>query len=238
MANELYFGDNLDVLRRHIKDETIDLVYLDPPFNSKATYNVLYKEPTGRKSAAQVQAFEDTWHWGPDAAAAFDEVVSSGTPAAGIVTALRSFLGENDLMAYLTMMSVRFIELRRVLKPTGSLYLHCDSTASHYLRIVLDAIFGVQNFRNEIIWKRNSAHSDGKQGAQHFGRITDTILFRNIVPTTKPTSIETTGVSTQTGDAIDSTTSKVQVARRRAILSTRSWVSHVTGDTRRKRCSS
>lgn len=177
MKNQLFFGDNLDVLRRHIGSETVDLVYLDPPFNSKATYNVLYKEPTGRASTAQVQAFEDTWHWGAEAALAFDELMDSGSSVAGMLRALRSFLGDNDLMAYLTMMSVRFIELHRVLKPQGSLYLHCDSTASHYLRIILDALFGVVNFRNEIIWKRNSAHSDSKQGAQHFGRITDTILF-------------------------------------------------------------
>lgn len=183
-GNRLYFGDNLDVLRRHIKDETVDLIYLDPPFNSKANYNVLYKEPTGRKSVAQVQAFEDTWHWGPDASSAFDEVLRSHTAAAGILHSLHAFLGPTDLMAYLTMMTIRFIELHRVLKPTGSLYLHCDSTASHYLRIILDAIFGVQNFKNEILWKRNSAHSDSRQGSRHFGRITDTILFYSKGPNT------------------------------------------------------
>ncbi len=135
MANELHFGDNLDVLRRHIKDESVDLVYLDPPFNSKSAYNVLYKEPSGRASAAQVRAFEDTWRWGPDAAAAFDDAVMSGSSAAGILKALRPFLGDNDLMAYIAMMTVRLVELHRVLKPGGSLYLHCDPTASHYLEI-------------------------------------------------------------------------------------------------------
>jgi adenine specific DNA methylase Mod len=177
MVSTLYFGDNLDVLRSYIGSETVDLIYLDPPFNSKVSYNVLYKEPSGHASAAQVGAFEDTWHWGPDAASAFDEVMRGGTPAAGILSALRAFLGENDMMAYLTMMSVRLIELHRVLKVTGSLYLHCDSTASHYLRIILDAIFNPHNFRNEIVWKRNSAHSDSKQGSKHYGRITDSIFY-------------------------------------------------------------
>lgn len=174
---ELYFGDNLDVLRRHIKDETVDLVYLDPPFNSKASYNMLYKEPTGRQSVAQVQAFEDTWHWGNDATEAFDNVLASQTPAAGILRALHSVLGPTDLMAYLTMMTVRLIELHRVLKPTGSLYLHCDPTASHYLKIVLDAIFGPTCFRTEISWKRQSAHNDAKQGRKQYGNIRDVILF-------------------------------------------------------------
>ncbi len=177
MAKELYFGDNLSVLRRHIKDETIDLVYLDPPFNSKANYNVLYKEPTGRQSAAQVQAFEDTWHWGPDAAVAFDEVLALGSSAAGILRALHGFLGPTDLMAYLTMMTVRLIELHRVLKQAGSLYLHCDPTASHYLKIVLDAIFGPNCFRTEISWRRQSAHNDAKQGRKQYGNIRDVILF-------------------------------------------------------------
>lgn len=178
MAIELYFGDNLDVLRRHIKDETIDLVYLDPPFNSKANYNVLYKEPTGHRSVAQVQAFEDTWHWGPDAAAAFDEVLISTSSASGILRALHGSLGPTDLMAYLTMMTVRLVELRRVLKSTGSLYLHCDPTASHYLKIILEAIFGPSCFRSEISWKRQSAHNDAKQGRKQCLRI-----LRAIQPT-------------------------------------------------------
>lgn len=102
--NQLYFGDNLEVLRHH------DLIYLDPPFNSKANYNVLYKERTGRRFAAQVQTFEDIWWWGPDAAAAFDDILTSKTPAAGIILALHSFLGATNLMAYLTMMAVRLID--------------------------------------------------------------------------------------------------------------------------------
>lgn len=171
--NALYFGDNLDVLRRHIDDGSVDLVYLDPPFNSKANYNVLYRDPAGGASVAQVQAFEDTWHWGPDAAAAFDEVVAGGSPAVGILRSLRSFLGDNDLMAYLTMMTVRFVELHRVLKGTGSLYLHCDPTASHYIKVILDGIFGPDNFRSELIWKRTSAHSSAKR----WGPVHDVILF-------------------------------------------------------------
>ena len=177
-ANSLYYGDNLDVVRESIKDETIDLVYLDPPFNSQASYNVLFKAPSGEQSHAQIEAFEDTWHWGESAEHAFDQVMSSGnTDVAELLRAMRSFLHENDMMAYLAMMAVRLLELHRVLKPTGSLYLHCDPTASHYLKILLDGVFQARNFRNEIIWKRSSAHSDAKQGAKHYGRLTDTIFF-------------------------------------------------------------
>ena len=151
--NKLYFGDNLDILREHIKDESVDLIYLDPPFNSNANYNVLFKTPKGHESAAQIEAFEDTWHWNEQAEREFGELVRGGnTDVSEMVQALRRFLGENDMMAYLTMMANRLIELHRVLKPTGSLYLHCDPTASHYLKIVLDAVFGKSSFRNEIIW--------------------------------------------------------------------------------------
>lgn len=187
MSNKLYFGDNLDVLKKHIKSESIDLIYLDPPFNSKATYNVLYKEPGGGASRAQVQAFEDTWHWGIDAASAFDEILAGGSAAAGIMNSLRSFLGENDMMAYLTMMTVRLVELHRVLKPHGSLYLHCDPTASHYLKIVLDAIFGPASFVNEISWRRTTAKADHTQGATHFPRLRDTIFLFRKNPSIAPT---------------------------------------------------
>jgi site-specific DNA-methyltransferase (adenine-specific) len=147
MANALYYGDNLDVLRDSIASESVDLIYLDPPFNSQANYNVLFRSPAGMQSQAQIEAFEDTWHWGQEAEDAFDQVLRSGnTNAADLLRAMRSFLGENDMMAYLAMMAVRLIELHRVLKPTGSLYLHCDPTASHYLKTVLDAIFGPTNF--------------------------------------------------------------------------------------------
>jgi len=177
-ANALYYGDNLAVLRAEIKDESIDLVYLDPPFNSQATYNVLFKAPSGEQSHAQIEAFEDSWHWGDSAERAFDEVMSSGnTDAAELLRAMRAFLKENDMMAYLTMLAVRLIELQRVLKPTGSLYLHCDPTASHYLKLLLDAAFGITNFRTEIAWKRSSAHSDTKQGRRQHGRVHDVIFF-------------------------------------------------------------
>src|SRR2546429_8344581 len=141
--NHLYYGDNLEILREHIRGESIDLVYLAPPFNSQATYNVLFRAPTGERSQAQIEAFEDTWHWNETAERAFDEVVHSGnTDAAEMLRAMRSVLKENDMMAYLTMMAIRLLELHRVLQPTGSIYLHCDPTASHYLKILLDAIFG------------------------------------------------------------------------------------------------
>jgi adenine specific DNA methylase Mod len=178
MTNALYYGDNLPVLRESIADETIDLVYLDPPFNSSATYNVLFKAPSGKGSQAQIEAFEDTWHWNIHAEQAFDETIKSGnTNAASLLMAMRSALGDNDLMAYLAMMAVRLIELHRVLKPTGSLYLHCDPTASHYLKIVLDSVFTPVRFRTEISWKRQSAHNDAKQGRVQYGNIRDVILF-------------------------------------------------------------
>jgi site-specific DNA-methyltransferase (adenine-specific) len=153
MTNGLYYGDNLAVLRESIADESVDLIYLDPPFNSNASYNILFKAPSGEQSQAQIEAFEDTWHWNESAERAFDEVVTGPHSDASIMLrAMRSALGENDMMAYLAMMAVRLIELHRVLKPTGSLYLHCDPTASHYLKVLLDAVFGPKQFLNEIIW--------------------------------------------------------------------------------------
>jgi site-specific DNA-methyltransferase (adenine-specific) len=164
MTNKLFYGDNLDVLREHIASESVDLVYLDPPFNSNANYNILFKSKTGDGSDAQIEAFEDTWHWNDKAEDAFDQVARSGnTKAFDLLNAMRGFLGENDMMAYLAMMAIRLIELHRVLKPTGSLYLHCDPTASHYLKLLLDGVFGAENYRNEIIWKRTSAHSDASR---------------------------------------------------------------------------
>jgi DNA modification methylase len=176
MTNMLYFGDNLDWLPK-IDPESVDLIYLDPPFNSQASYNLLYKSPDGGPAEAQFQAFEDSWTWGPAANLCYHHVLTSNSPAADILVALRDFMHESDMMAYLAMMTARLIEMHRVLKSTGSLYLHCDSTACHYLKIILDRIFGPRAFRNEIIWKRSHAHNDGKQGARHFGRITDSILF-------------------------------------------------------------
>ncbi|MBN8814198.1 MAG: restriction endonuclease [Sphingomonas sp.] len=158
MTNRLYYGDNLDVLREHVPSESVDLVYLDPPFNSNANYNILFKSPTGSSSDAQIEAFEDTWHWNDVAEDAFDQVARSGnTKAFDLLNAMRGFLGENDMMAYLSMMAIRLIELHRVLKPTGSLYLHCDPTASHYLKLLLDGVFGADKFFNEIIWNRTAA---------------------------------------------------------------------------------
>jgi site-specific DNA-methyltransferase (adenine-specific) len=157
VVNKLYYGDNLRVLREHVADESVDLVYLDPPFNSNATYNVLFKAPDGQQSQSQIEAFDDTWHWTDSAEDAYWQVLHGpNSDAAKMLEAMRSFLGENDMMAYLAMMAIRMIELHRVLKPTGSLYLHCDPTASHYLKILLDAVFGKANFINEIIWQRTT----------------------------------------------------------------------------------
>ncbi len=172
--NLLYYGDNLDVLRRHIKDESVDLVYLDPPFNSNANYNVLFAAKDGHQSAAQIQAFEDTWQWDEAAARLFAETVEQGGRVADVLLAFERFLGTNDMLAYLTMMAPRLVELRRALKPTGSLYLHCDPTASHYLKLLLDAVFGPQNFRNEIIWKRTVSHNNVRS---RWGDETDTLLY-------------------------------------------------------------
>ena len=152
-GNVLYYGDNLDVLRRHVRDESVDLVYLDPPFNSNANYNVLFAEH-GEKSAAQVRAFENTWVWDTTARLAYEETVEGGGRVADALRAFRTMLGPSDMLAYLAMMAPRLVEFHRVLKPTGSLYLHCDPTASQYLKLLLDSIFGAVNFRSEIIWKR------------------------------------------------------------------------------------
>jgi site-specific DNA-methyltransferase (adenine-specific) len=174
MSNFLYYGDNLDVLREHIKSESIDLIYLDPPFNSNANYNILFKSPAGKAADSQIEAFEDTWHWNDKAEAAFHDVMTSGrTDVAELLRAMRGFLKENDMMAYLAMMAVRLIELHRALKSTGSLYLHCDSTASHYLKLLLDGVFETKNYRNEITWKRTTTHSDSKT----WSRVADTIFF-------------------------------------------------------------
>ena len=172
MHNTLYYGDNLPVLREHLDDESADLVYLDPPFNSNANYNVLFKEQSGEESPAQIRAFTDTWQWTQETERAYEQeiILNSDTPAnvKDMVSAFRQFIGRNRMMAYLVMMTPRLVELRRILKPTGSIYIHCDPTASHYLKILMDTIFGTQNFKNEIIWKRSSAHSDAKAlGSTH-----------------------------------------------------------------------
>ena len=139
--NLLYYGDNLDILRRYIEDASVDLVYLDPPFNSNADYNVFFAEQDGTRSAAQIKAFEDTWRWDQAAAAALhDFVLDPEVPDAAkkALNAFQDLLGHSNMLAYLAMMAPRLVELWRVLKPTGSLYLHCDPTASHYLKLLLD----------------------------------------------------------------------------------------------------
>ncbi|MYC38944.1 MAG: site-specific DNA-methyltransferase [Chloroflexi bacterium] len=176
--NKLYFGDNLDILRNHVADESVDLIYLDPPFKSDANYNILFRERSGQQSAAQITAFEDTWKWDQDSSLAYEDVVTNAPKRlSDLLQAMRSFVGENDMMAYLTMMAQRMGELHRVLKPTGSIYLHCDPTASHYLKLLMDSVFGTSNYRNEITWKRYGAHNDVGQGSTRYGRVHDILLF-------------------------------------------------------------
>lgn len=182
--NQLYFGDNLEVLRQYIADESVDLVYLDPPFNSNRNYSVIFNRHgvTDDDAAAQIEAFEDTWHWTPATDEQYSNFIEHGPGAVvDALGAFRSMLGENDAMAYLVNMAPRLVQLRRVLKPTGSLYLHCDPTMSHYLKILLDAIFGAERFVNEIIWKRTNAHSSAKK----YAPIHDVILYYSA--TKKPT---------------------------------------------------
>ena len=172
-SNTLYYGDNLEVMRKYLPDECIDLVYLDPPFNSNRDYNLLFREQSGEPAQGQIKAFTDTWQWSERA---YDEFCQT-CPKPALVELVQGFvrtLGRNDLTAYLVMMAPRLVELHRVLKPTGSLYLHCDPTASHYLKVMLDVIFGARNFMNEIAWKRYAAHSLS-QG--RYDRISDRILF-------------------------------------------------------------
>ena len=172
--NTLFYGDNLDILRSYIPDESVDLVYLDPPFNSNRSYNVLFKDESGKNSQSQITAFEDTWHWGQETEDTYRDLVQNAQPnVSTMISALREFIGANQMMAYLVMMTARLIELHRVLKPTGSIYLHCDPTASHYLKIVMDTIFGADNYRSEIVWKRTSGHNSAKR----WGPIHDVIFF-------------------------------------------------------------
>jgi site-specific DNA-methyltransferase (adenine-specific) len=174
MENKLYYGDNLKILREYINDNSIDLIYLDPPFKSGKDYNILFKESNGSSSEAQIKAFEDTWHWNKTSEDTFIELSNIAPPKLiDFMSSFRKFLGENDMMAYLTMMSIRLLELKRVLKDTGSLYLHCDPTASHYLKILLDSIFTPKNFRNEIVWHYRKWPSGNRQ----FQRNHDCILF-------------------------------------------------------------
>lgn len=174
--NSLYYGDNLKVLRDSIPDESVDLIYLDPPFNSRKDYNVLFKSPEGHDSDAQLEAFEDSWSWGEQAEREFAELLGqANTEVTEMMRALRGFMGESDVMAYLTMMANRLLELHRVLKPSGSMYLHCDPTASHYLKIVLDMVFGPGRFRNEIVWHYYNKFQRGD--IPMFARDHDIIFF-------------------------------------------------------------
>ncbi|MGH9425181.1 MAG: DNA methyltransferase, partial [Terriglobia bacterium] len=162
--NTLYYGDNLKILKEHLDDESVDLVYLDPPFKSNQDYNVLFAEQDGSRSAAQIKAFDDTWHWDQVSSAAYQEIVEHGGKVSEVMQAFRQFFGGgNDMLAYLSMMAPRLVELRRVLVPRGSIYLHCDSAASHYLKLLLDAVFGPTQFRNEIIWRRTGSHNSNKR---------------------------------------------------------------------------
>ena len=160
--------------QEYFPDEYVDLIYLDPPFNSNRNYNVLFKSESGADSEAQITAFEDTWHWGETVEATCDDLIVYAPHKLSVaIKALMDLIERNQMMAYLVMMTARLVELHRVLKPTASLYLHCDPTASHYLKVILDTIFGVQNYRNEIVWKRTSSHNDAKR----FGKIHDVIFY-------------------------------------------------------------
>jgi DNA modification methylase len=170
----LYYGDNLDILKRYIADESVDLVYLDPPFNSAQSYNAFFHEKDGTEAASQIRAFEDTWSWNIESQKVYDELTMQAGKVSEVLVAFRTFLGTNDMMAYLAMMAPRLVELKRVLKPTGSLYLHCDPTASHYLKILCDAVFGLACYRNEIIWQRTTA---GKPIFRNLPKNSDTIFW-------------------------------------------------------------
>ena len=176
--NTLFYGDNLHILRDHIPDASVDLIYLDPPFNSNRSYNVLFRNESGDMPASQIQAFDDTWHWGQAAEGMYDYLVyGPNQTAAAMISAMRKFIGTNQMMAYLVMMAARLIELHRVLKPTGSLYLHCDPTASHYLKILMDTIFGFKNYRSEITWLRSRNPKGSQFDVKQYSPDTDIILF-------------------------------------------------------------
>lgn len=177
-SNKLFFGDNLDILRQYVPDKSVDLIYLDPPFQSNQNYNVLFETRSGEESPSQVQAFKDTWKWDQAAARNYEQVVTEGPRRVSeTMQALKKIWGNTDMLAYLSMMGPRLVEMHRVLSETGSIYLHCDPTASHYLKTLMDSVFGPDKFRSEIIWKRTSAHNDAAQGREVHGHVHDTILF-------------------------------------------------------------
>ena len=170
----LYYGDNLDILSRYLAEESVDLVYLDPPFNSAQNYNAFFEEKDGTAAAAQIQAFKDTWDWNTESQAAYEDLSLRADKLGSVMRAFMEILGPSDMMAYLAMMAPRLTELRRVLKKTGSLYLHCDPTASHYLKLLLDAVFGAGCFQNEIVWQRTNAHNFKSKG---YVRANDVIFY-------------------------------------------------------------
>jgi site-specific DNA-methyltransferase (adenine-specific) len=174
LENTLYLGDNLDILRRYVADDSVDLIYLDPPFKSNQDYNLLFKERDGSRSQGQIRAFGDTWTWSTESEAAYETMLSAGGMLAQAIYALRQLLGQSDMMAYLVMMAPRLLEMQRKLKARGSLYLHCDTAAGHYLKILMDGVFGPDHFRGQIVWKRTSSHGNV---STRFGDVTDFLLY-------------------------------------------------------------
>ena len=181
--NKLYYGDNLEVLRKYIKDETVDLCYIDPPFNSKRNYNQIYNN-IGSEDQAQAQAFIDTWTWDSAAGKGLEEIVGNKggvftSQSIDLIIGLEKVLGRGSLLSYLVSMTLRIAEIYRVLKPTGSFYFHCDPTASHYLKLVLDAVFCSRKgiYQSDIVWRRTTAHGNAKQGSKRFETNFDTIFF-------------------------------------------------------------
>lgn len=180
MTNTLFYGDNLDILTNpdHIAPESVDLIYLDPPFNSNRSYNVLFREASGAAADAQITAFDDTWHWGPSSEETLAQLnADAPSDVVNMINAIVGFVGRNDVTAYLVMMTIRLVALHRVLKPTGSIYLHCDPTASHYLKVVMDTVFGKECYRNEIVWRRYSRPKGSQHQSRTYGASTDSILF-------------------------------------------------------------
>jgi site-specific DNA-methyltransferase (adenine-specific) len=185
-VGELHFGDNLEVLRSRVADASVDLVYLDPPFKSDQDYHVLPGvSPAGKGARAaralrslrdrgdRVRAFGDTWAWDDAAEELFEEAQRGDGRVARAMQALRMLIGESGLLSYLAMMAPRLVELRRALKPSGSIYLHCDPTASHYLKVLMDEVFGAACFRNEVIWRYRRWPAKSRQ----FQKMHDVLLF-------------------------------------------------------------
>nr|MDO8116969.1 DNA methyltransferase [Candidatus Sigynarchaeota archaeon] len=170
--NYLYLGENLRVLKERVENESVDLVYIDPPFNSDEIYT-LSSGSGGTAPEIRIKVFDDTWHWDGAMEALHAELVAKQDKVAELIASFKIVLGRNNLLTYLVMMVPRLVELHRVLKPTGALYLHCDPTASHYLKLVLDAIFGIEHFQNEIVW----CYTVGGKSKKRFAEKHDVILF-------------------------------------------------------------